>query len=100
MAKWMPYEDEYLRAHSGRQSIKKLASALCRGEDTVKTRLFRLGLMAEPMGVPLKLDNDKKLVDACLAEGGFPRAVVIDGLTFWVDHNNREWRRDMAQVAA
>lgn len=100
MAKWMAFEDEYLRQHRDRLSVKKLAAALGRGEDAVKNRLVRLGLVAESLGAPLRLGDDKKLVAACLAEGGFPRAVVHAGKTFWVAHDGQLWRRDMAKVAA
>jgi len=100
MAKWMEYEDEYLRAHSARTSVKRMAAALSRGEDAVKSRLVRLGLGYESMGVPLSLGDDAKLVKACLAEGGFPRAVVHGGKTFWVAHDGQLWRGATMQVAA
>lgn len=39
----------------------------------------------------IKLDQDARLVAACLAKGGFPRAEVIQGCTYWLDHRDMLW---------
>ncbi|WP_333896238.1 hypothetical protein [Brevundimonas aurantiaca] len=43
---------------------------------------------------PLDLgESDQKLVAACVAQGGFPRAVQIKpGVTVWADHADLPWR--------
>lgn len=42
---------------------------------------------------PLSLGRDRDLVAACLALGGFPRAVrLADGRTVWASHDDRPWR--------
>ena len=43
---------------------------------------------------PLDLgDGDRKLVAACVAQGGFPRAVLVKpGVTVWADHADTPWR--------
>jgi|GEM_PF-1972514 len=41
---------------------------------------------------PLVLANDDRLVERCLRAGGFPRAVSINGLTYWLNHEDRQWR--------
>lgn len=40
----------------------------------------------------IELNNDDKLVNRCLAEGGFPRAVVTSYGTVWGDPDGRIWR--------
>jgi len=100
MPKWTEHEDAFLREHSSRMSVKKLATELHRGEDAVKGRQVKLGLATETPGVPLSLGNDDRLVKACLAEGGFPRAVVHAGITYWLGHDGYPWRSGMVQVPA
>lgn len=100
MAKWTEQEDAFLKEHTAKMSVKKLAAELRRGEDAVKNRQVRLGLGAETPGVPLKLHGDDALVSACMAEGGFPRAVVHQGKTFWVGSDGNPWRHDMVKAAA
>ena len=41
---------------------------------------------------PLVLDNDNVLVSLCVSAGGFPRAVIVEGSTFWLNHEDRQWR--------
>lgn len=41
---------------------------------------------------PLVLANDDKLVERCVRAGGFPRAVVLNGSTYWLNHEDRQWR--------
>ena len=41
---------------------------------------------------PLVLANDDKLVERCVSAGGFPRAVSINGSTYWLNHEDRQWR--------
>ena len=50
---------------------------------------------APPLAIiqpPLQLANDNVLVSLCLRAGGFPRAVVVDGSTYWLNHEDRQWR--------
>ena len=50
---------------------------------------------APPLAIvqpPLQLANDNVLVSLCLRAGGFPRAVNINGLTYWLNHEDRQWR--------
>lgn len=100
MSKWTTEDDAFLSDNSTRMSVKKLAAELCRGEDAVRNRQIRLGVGTESPGVPIKLDGDDELVAACMAEGGFPRAVVLNGKTFWVGLDGYPWRRDMVKAAA
>lgn len=51
------------------------------------------GYLAVP---PLRLDRDDELVIACLAHGGFPRAEVIQGLTYWFGPNDMLWTGRLA----
>jgi len=36
--------------------------------------------------------QDEAYADRCLAEGGFPAAVTLDGKTAWIDLNGCNWR--------
>lgn len=50
---------------------------------------------APPLAIvqpPLQLANDNVLVSLCLRAGGFPRAVVVNGSTYWLNHEDRQWR--------
>jgi hypothetical protein len=50
---------------------------------------------APPLSIvqpPLHLANDNALVSLCLRAGGFPRAVVLNGSTYWRNHEDRQWR--------
>ena len=44
------------------------------------------------MSPPLVLANDDRLVERCVSAGGFPRAVSINGSTYWLNHEDRQWR--------
>jgi hypothetical protein len=49
---------------------------------------------APPLSIvspPLHLANDNALVSLCLRAGGFPRAVVLNGSTYWLNHEDRQW---------
>ena len=43
---------------------------------------------------PLELgEGDRRLVQACLSQGGFPRAVALpSGVTAWASHDDKPWR--------
>lgn len=43
---------------------------------------------------PLELgEGDRRLVQACLSQGGFPRAVSLpSGVTVWASHDDKPWR--------
>lgn len=43
------------------------------------------------IGPGITLNKDQDLVLACLAAGGFPRAVVLDGRTFWIRPDGAPW---------
>ena len=50
---------------------------------------------APPLSIvqpPLHLANDNALVSLCLRAGGFPRAVVLNGSTYWLNHEGLQWR--------
>lgn len=50
---------------------------------------------APPLAIvqpPLELSNDNALVSLCIRAGGFPRAVSINGSTYWLNHEDRQWR--------
>lgn len=51
------------------------------------------------MEQPVCMDGDDDLVAACLGHGGFPRAEVIAGQTYWLDHRDMLWGYQ-AKVAA
>lgn len=68
-------------------------------------RVYRPALEPDPVRIPdvrygandtKPLDlgaADGQLVEACVAQGGFPRAVEIKpGVTVWADHADRPWR--------
>lgn len=44
------------------------------------------------MGAPIILHNDRELVRSTRAEGGFPRALAVNGRTFWVNGNGEQWQ--------
>jgi len=43
------------------------------------------------MELPVSMDGDDELVAACLRHGGFPRAEVIGGQTYWFDYRDMLW---------
>ena len=48
---------------------------------------------------PIELSRDDQLVAACLAQGGFPRAEVINGKTYWINYRNALWGSPMEGAA-
>lgn len=52
---------------------------------------------------PVRLRDDDRVIRDCLAQGGFPRATVINGKTYWLNADNGPWRhtpRDVRRLAA
>lgn len=50
----------------------------------------------KPAEVEDTIDSCECHADACIAEGGFPAAVVRDGRTYWEDMHGRPWNRPQA----
>lgn len=107
-----PGEDLALRkAAAIAQSYAETARELGRSEKSVRerTRILRIkgfivgydpvrknspddaGASFGPC-VPFNLINDGKLIEATLAEGGFPLPVSLNGRTFWINANGGAWR--------
>ena len=108
-----PYTDADCAAiRSGlaqRVSVRQIATDLNRNYDSLCTHIGRLrkegklppfaartvqrhqmpGVDAVPA---LVLDDDETLVAACLAQGGFPRAVITRVGTIWAGHDGKPWR--------
>lgn len=106
-----PGEDLALRkAAANGQTYAATARELGRSEKSVRerTRILRMkGFIVgyEPTrsscdtasaslapGAPFHLVNDDKLIEATLAEGGFPLPVALNGRTFWINANGGAWR--------
>lgn len=106
-----PGEDLILRKGAGDRTYADLARELGRSEKSVRerTRILRVkGFIVgyEPgrkkgcdevtasVGpcVPFVLANDNKLIEATLAEGGFPLPVSLNGRTFWINADGGAWR--------
>lgn len=43
------------------------------------------------MELPVSMHGDDELVAACLRLGGFPRAEVIGGETYWINYRDMLW---------
>lgn len=93
---------------------RDIAKALGRSIDSVKVRIWRLrsaGAIKRPpihisdaarsskkadapvtLVPPITLNDDDELVARCIAEGGFPRAFVHDGMTYWINLRHAPWR--------
>ena len=57
-----------------------------------RRRVLEVSDRAVRMDPPIVLRDDDLLIRACTNEGGFPRAEVIDGRTYWLDWLDMGWR--------
>lgn len=86
----------------------QIAEAIGRSPSSASVRIFRLrqagrippgkGWVAKDYLSPVSwtpaivLHNDDKLVKACVAQGGFPKAIAYAGKTYWLNADNGPWQ--------
>lgn len=99
-SKWTDEEDNFLRLNHKRMSSDKLCAHLGRGWYAVQTRMQVLELISEGPSSPVKTIGDpQQLITDCLRLGGFPRAEVINGRTYWLGPDGNCWQGQLAKAA-
>jgi len=113
-SQYEPHEDTLIcRMVAGQRALQDIAAALERSEKSVQQRIHVLRKAGDIAGYsprrkvleveqsvsltpPLELRLDDDLVRTVRRLGGFPRAEVVGGRTFWLTHDNRQWQYGVA----
>jgi hypothetical protein len=95
--RWLSEEETYLKEHAGEKTLKRIASDLCRSYDSVKRRLYDIGIIAR--------DNPGYLSAAQVAQYyNCPYQRVRDALLTGVipgkiDRVRNRWRVDLIELS-